>query len=468
MKMSSSFFFKSGGKSSKKRKHTSESSATQKPMSEYAIHRPKAVNEEILSSDESEYNAEVEGYPLASDEDEMPQDKRLRLAKKYLSEIKTQEAEHFDGLKINQNMEQRLQVEYLESIGKLHRNIAAGVIMCGVGLVLKHKLHHAPICSQVLSADGRYLYTGAKSQYVLKWSTESGKVLAKFDVTPTREDHDTGTKRRSHVIAITLSTDMKFLALAEGGSHIQIWCPVTMKHLKTFKGHRDIVSSLVFRKGSHELYSVAKDRSVKIWSLDEMAYVETLFGHQSGVTSIDALDRERAITAGGSDCSLRIWKIKEESQLIYNGHRDGIECVKFLNDEHFISGGVDGSIGLWTTLKKKPLCMANQAHGIAENGVANGITAIAVIVNTDLVASGSYDGYVRLWKVIQQARKLQPVHIIPISGFINSLIFSIDGTKLYVAVGKEHRLGRWWRHKEAQNSIIVVNVKLQYENTALT
>jgi len=39
---------------------------------------------------------------------------------------------------------------------------------------------------------------------------------------------------------------------------------------------------------------------------------------------------------------LRIWKITEESQLIYNGHKESIECVKYINDEHFVSGGMDG------------------------------------------------------------------------------------------------------------------------------
>lgn len=59
-------------------------------------------------------------------------------------------------------------------------------------------------------------------------------------------------------------------------AYIQIWCCDTLKHLQTFKGHRDIVTSLVFRKDTHDLYSASRDRSVKIWSLDEMAYVETL------------------------------------------------------------------------------------------------------------------------------------------------------------------------------------------------
>lgn len=66
------------------------------------------------------------------------------------------------------------------------------------------------------------------------------------------------------------------------------------------------------------------------------------FGHQAPITGIDAISRERAITSGGPDCTLRIWKITEESQLIFNGHRDSVENVKLINDENFLSSGVDG------------------------------------------------------------------------------------------------------------------------------
>lgn len=71
-------------------------------------------------------------------------------------------------------------------------------------------------------------------------------------------------------------------------------------------------------------------------------FIISRFGHQSAITAIDALSRERAITSGGPDCTLRFWKITEESQLIYNGHRNSIENVKFINDENFISSGADG------------------------------------------------------------------------------------------------------------------------------
>jgi len=32
----------------------------------------------------------------------------------------------------------------------------------------------------------------------------------------------------------------------------------------------------------------------------------------------------------------------------------------------------------------------------------------------------------------------------------------LDGDHIVAAVGQEHRLGRWWRIKEARNSIVII------------
>lgn len=116
-----------------------------------------------------------------------------------------------------------------------------------------------------------------------------------------------------------------------------------MTHIYTLKSHRNYVTGLVFRKHSHQLYSCSKDKSAKVWTLDEMAFLETLFGHQDCVMAIDALFREKAVTAGGSDSTIRIWKVAEESQLIFNG-TGNLDCVKLINEEHFISGGDAGYV----------------------------------------------------------------------------------------------------------------------------
>lgn len=125
------------------------------------------------------------------------------------------------------------------------------------------------------------------------------------------------------------------------------------------------------------------------YSITHEPHLLSRFGHQAPVTGIDALSRERAITAGGFDCTIRIWKIAEESQLIYNGHRGSIECVRLINEENFLSSGDDGSLCVWSVMKKKPLCTREKAHGVnATNGQANWISAIATLTNTDIIASG--------------------------------------------------------------------------------
>lgn len=70
---------------------------------------------------------------------------------------------------------------------------------------------------------------------------------------------------------------------------MHIWDARSHQYIRSLSGttgHKDIITGLVFRDGTHELFSCGADRAVKIWSLDDMAYVDTLFGHQSEVRTL--------------------------------------------------------------------------------------------------------------------------------------------------------------------------------------
>lgn len=180
------------------------------------------------------------------------------------------------------------------------------------------------------------------------------------------------------------------------------------------------------------------------------------FGHQNPVTSIDALYKERVLSAGGCDGTLRIWKIVEESQLVFNGgHKGSVDLVKFINEEHFLSCGDDGSLCVWSVSKKRPIAEFKLAHGSLA-GTANWITSITTLTNTDLIASGSYDGFIRIWKLSKNFREILLKFEIPVFGFINSLQFTNNGDNIIAGIGQEHRLGRWWSLKEAKNNIMII------------
>lgn len=146
----------------------------------------------------------------------------------------------------------------------------------------------------------------------------------------------------------------------------------------------------------------------------------------------------------------------DESQLIYNGHKGSIDCVKFINEDLFLSCGDDGSLCLWNANKKKPTSEITLAHGKAVTGEPNWISAITTLVNSDIIASGSRDGYIRIWKLERNNREIKFKFEIPVYGFVNALAFTNDGSYLIAGIGQEHRLGRWWRLKESKNNILII------------
>lgn len=70
--------------------------------------------------------------------------------------------------------------------------------------------------------------------------------------------------------------------------------------------------------------------------------------------------------------------------------------------------------------------------------------------------TGSRDGTIKLWQCGDSFRSLNLLFEVQLTGFINALCFTPDGTELVAAVGQEHRLGRWWRIPEAKNSIVII------------
>ena len=420
-------------------------------------------NEEIESDVEDEIESNILGKSVhfESDDDagETAQDKKVRLAKLYLAEIEREERERAETEGIDKDViANRLKEDYLEQSGKLKKTVAdsyVGFDSNGMQF-LRCKEHKLAVTCLVVSSDNKFIYSGSKDCGIVKWS-----LADRFKVNCRPRMHkgssDSVNGHTATVLSLAISSDSQFLASGGENKVIHIWNPDTLEHLHAFKGHNGAVTGLAFRKGTHQLFSVSADKVVKIWSLDEMAYIESLFGHQTGITSVDVLSRERAITSGGRDHTVRIWKVVEESQLIYNGHVGSIDAVKLINEEYFLSCGDDGQLCIWGTKKKKPLCTVDFAHGIAvQNEEPNWISSIATLTNTDLVASGSQDGHIKLWKCDSGFRSLSPVMNIPVIGFVNAMSFTSDGNYLIVGVGQEHRLGRWWKIKEAKNGIFII------------
>ncbi|RDX44612.1 WD40 repeat-like protein [Lentinus brumalis] len=468
------------------------------------------------------------------DEDETPAQKRLRLAKLYLDNVKEglslAEGE-FDAAEIDRELiSARLKQDVMEHSGKVHLFVADKYDLEHAPSIRTKRAHRFSVTAAVASSDARWLYTSGKEGSIVKWDLHTGRQAHTFHKVRLDKGKGKGNAgevkgHTDEVWALAVSPDGKYLASGGKDRRVGVWDVEKNEWVKGFGGHRDSISALAFRKAQPslqtptQLYSGSYDRSLKLFDLSTMGYVETLFGHQAPVLSIDALREETAVSAGGRDKTVRYWKVPEESQLVFRGGggskwqddlegMDGdeegavgkkaeakterfvegsIECVAMIDETTFVSGGDSGSISLWSTQRKKPVFTQALAHGMDLAQVEaekietvrkpRWITALGSLRYSDLFASGSWDGEIRLWKLDARLRSFSLVGTFSAAGVVNSLQFVTPPAEFFAAagwaaggtaaakggaaptllvagVGRELRAGRWIEAKGENGAVV--------------
>ena len=134
---------------------------------------------------------------------------------------------------------------------------------------------------------------------------------------------------------------------------------------------------------------------------------------------------------------MRLWKIPEDTHLVFRGQTASVslECVKCINDTWFACGAQDGSLSLYTAAKKKPAVTVTGAHPAPAAG-ETWVNSLACLATTDLLASGSCDGFVRLWEantgqLTGERASLNPVAEIPM---VRTLSYATCSPPLIVAL----------------------------------
>lgn len=454
------FFLK--GKTTEKKKRSGTDRKRKAPPAKKKVSEDTIESDSDLASNDEEVEQEIESDASI---DETAQEKRVRLAKEYIAKLENEERLKSLEKDVDRDaIAHRLRDDVLEEKGFLQKAIADQLSAADTDNIKILKGHKLSITCIVISQDDQRIFSGSKDGCIIKWSISSGTKICKIAGVE-KSDSDKVKGHTGCVSCLAVSTDGKFLASGGKEKDVNIWNAEDMSFIRSFTGHRDSITGLAFRKGTNQLFSASKDRSIKVWNLDQMSYIETLFGHEDCITGIDSLTKDRAVTSGGRDRTVRLWKITEESQLVFRSHgASSIDCVAMINEEHSVSGADDGSLSIWNIHKKKPLVTIRNAHKIEKPELSDckesWVTSVAAVRNSDLVASaGSCDACIRLWKCENHFRSFKPHFTIPVNGFVNALAFSQDGRFLVAGTGQEHRLGRWWRLKNAKNVLYIIPLK---------
>lgn len=304
--------------------------------------------------------------------------------------------------------------------------------------------HKGTIYCLAASEDGKYVVTGGKDKLVGVWEVQPGS--------------STTLPRRAKVSAKKRKAKQK----AGDGS---------VKWVKGLLGHKDAVTSVSIPPLSNpslHFLSTSLSRLLCLQSLSTLSTIDTFFGHQDSIASVSAIKPTMAVTSGGRDRTARWWKVEEEIQLVFRGggktfernetngaingadqveeeekpkpkakgkdarkefQEGSMDVVCILDDSHFLSGGDSGSICLWHTGKKKPIFTAGLAHGVSktvsesEGSILHprGIASLAALRGTDLFASGSSSGQIKIWAIAPNLKSFVHVFDVAAKGFVNSL-----------------------------------------------
>ncbi|KAL6637233.1 hypothetical protein ACP70R_024805 [Stipagrostis hirtigluma subsp. patula] len=482
------------------------------PFFESEPKRRRGARDEDIESEESDDDgvAALGGGGIDEDgdaeeeEEETAGEKKMRIAKELLRKAteaakRREEDEEDDDEEVGgRRVAQILQRKQLEESGRKRKEIAARVLppgpKDGFKVLLKHR---QPVTAVALSQDSDRGFSASKDGVIVHWDVETGKsekylwpsenVLVSHHAKP-----PLSAKRSKQVLALAVSSDGRYLASGGMDRHIHLWDVRSREHIQAFSGHRGPVSCLAFGVDSSELFSGSFDRSIMQWNAEDRTYMNCLYGHQNEILTMDALNKDRLLTVA-RDRTMHLWKIPEESQLVFRAPAAAsLECCSFIDDKEFLSGSDDGSIELWSIMRKKPTHIIRNAHPMLcsnpdsvgiddpdlpkENGIhkpenvssaQSWVSAVAARKGSDLAASGAGNGLVRLWAIEPDSKGIRPIFNLKLDGFINSLAIAKSGRFIVAGVGQEPRLGRWGRIRTAQNGVAIHPIQLKEEKDDL-
>lgn len=342
-------------------------------------------DESPVTADEGEFGEEI----LESDEEfegENPADKRRRLAKQYLENLKedaksvmasrglepdvadveneVDDYNNFDARAMDEDIvASRLKQDVAEQQGRVYRFIADKLLLSEAKTTfsrvgetnltciscfqpLTNKFNYGDDQTSSKNKGRLFAYTVSKSLQLTKYDitdfTRRPKKLkysrggSKYVPKSTHGFENTTEGHYDEILTVAASPDGKYVVTGGKDRKLIIWSAESLAPVRVLptKDRRGEVLSLTFRKNSDHLYASCADFKIRTYSVNQFSQLETLYGHHDLVADISSLSLERCVTVGSRDRTAMLWKIPDETRLTFRGGDDPERLAKKWKKEH--------------------------------------------------------------------------------------------------------------------------------------
>jgi hypothetical protein len=207
------------------------------------------------------------------------------------------------------------------------------------------------------------------------------------------------------VLALALSKDGTKLAAGGCDRLVRVWDlsegTAKAKLDSTFENHADWIFGLAFSSDGKWLLSASRDKTAKIWDLTAKESLVTFPDHLQTVYGVAlSLDGKQGFSVG-EDGNLRVWQATDQGKNLGKqvknaggAHSKAVFRLAVYNDGGKGLGATcsaDGTVKLWN--------LGNGSATKTLTGPTDWVYAVAISPDGTLVAGGSWNGEVFVWKV---------------------------------------------------------------------
>ncbi|MEM7129517.1 MAG: NB-ARC domain-containing protein [Chloroflexota bacterium] len=169
----------------------------------------------------------------------------------------------------------------------------------------------------------------------------------------------------SSISTAQFSPDGNLLALGEVGGAVRIWDVATRRQLSTLMGHNDLVWAVAFHPSGTIVASCSEDQTIRLWDVFTGDSLEVLQGHTGWVKDVTFNHDGSLLASCGNDGTVRIWDT-ETSECIstFLAHEHWVWSIDFhLDDRFIVSAGHDGLVKVWEWQKSQCTQSFNDHNG---------------------------------------------------------------------------------------------------------
>jgi WD40 repeat protein len=225
------------------------------------------------------------------------------------------------------------------------------------------------------------------------------------------------------VTCISINKIGNLLATGHQDNSIYLWDLNLRKHIGTFRGHSDVIRSLIFQKDDSGLISGSDDKTIRSRNLDLSN--SQIFGspnvrHTGKVTALVLSSDGKILVSGSADKTVKIWFLERKSDpYTLTGFAAPITSLAISpNDEFFAIGSFENNIRIRRLEDGKIIRSIN---------VGSGVNSLCFSPDGKLLAVGGFNHLIKLWNMETGEE------FCSLSGheeFISSIQFSPDGKQL--------------------------------------